>query len=120
MIDPDLKYMLVRIYSYIYEFTQANTYLDIGNARIGGAEADLRFMHEATRIILNAVILMYASPGALPMLDNLWVDIHSDLALLCDNCPYPNDPNDVEHIRAYGVEYLERYQSRVNFIMSSI
>lgn len=120
MIDSDLKNILVEIYTYIYEFTLANTYLDVAENRMGGAKVDLKFMHEATRIILDAIILMYAIPGALTMLHTLWEDIRSDLELLCDNCPYPDDPNDVEHIRNYGAEYLERYQSRVNFIMFSV
>ena len=112
-LDSEYKSRLEIIYTYISQFTVSNTYF-LRNHVVGGAESDFRFMHNATRIVLDTLALVYTSSGALSLFDALWAEVKIDLNLLCNNEPFAED----ETIRCiYKDEYLERYQSKANIIL---
>jgi hypothetical protein len=112
-LDPEYKKRLILVYDYIKQFTLLNTYY-MREHVVGEAEADLKFMHSATQIVLDVLASVYTFPGALVLWEDLWAEVKIDLNQLCSDVPYAEDEG---ILCIYNAEYLERYQSKANVIL---
>lgn len=83
---------------------------------IGGAEADLKFMHSAMAILLDSLSQIYEIPPALVIWDSLLSEVKVDLNYLKGSTS--KDPGThVRHVLNFGSEYLERYQAKANLAL---
>ena len=110
-----------RVYFCCNEVYVFYTYEDVSVVHVynyvGGAEADLKFMHSAMSILSGTLVQIYKVPGALVIWDSLLNEVEFDLNSFRGSA-YTSDPgNNVRNILGYGKEFLERYQAKANLAL---